>query len=468
MRSVLQNYQGDAKIIIVGDKPPWYDGPHLPVKRVRRGKNRAFRDSLNKLMTAVASPLVDDEFVWMMDDIYFNKPVTDRDLKIHYYQSTMTEAKLEKYKPGNKWQRLKLATFKRLHAAGLPMRDYATHLPQHVEKSKFKELVRRFDPGCTSRLMLWEELYGNLYAENARPSGSVLYRTLKRKPYRIYANIDRKFINNGNKAWNEALRGYLWESFPAKSQFETEEAPAPYPWFRTERPTMPADKRVVAIVPYRSSPERAVNKKWVQEYLDARCDEVVFADSVGEVFSRAQAINNAVRSIKDSCDPDKTILIIADADCFITGLRFNQAVKSAFESNRLVIPHDTVCRMDPNQSSEVLADKSPVEGPNGRWFRDTRSKQCVSGILAIKLKSFIQINGFDEAFVGWGGEDNAFFLTCQKLLGESVRLDGPLYHLWHTKSTMECQPANADRYYKYKSATAIDLPELATNGLDLK
>ena len=87
IRSVLKNYQGDAKIMVVGCKPDWYTGPHIPVKRVRKGRNRAFRDSLNKLIIAAASKEVDDQFVWMMDDIYFNRPVDDETLKTHYYLS---------------------------------------------------------------------------------------------------------------------------------------------------------------------------------------------------------------------------------------------------------------------------------------------------------------------------------------------------------------------------------------------
>ena len=63
IRSVIKNYRGTAKILVVGDKPPWYNGPHLRVKRVKPGKYRAFRDSLNKLIIATASKETDDEFV---------------------------------------------------------------------------------------------------------------------------------------------------------------------------------------------------------------------------------------------------------------------------------------------------------------------------------------------------------------------------------------------------------------------
>ena len=466
IRSVIENYRGAAKVLVVGDKPPWYSGPHLHVKRVRPGKYRAFRDSLNKLIIATASKEVDGEFVWMMDDIYFNRPVSDEVLKMHYFQGVMTPEKLETQNPKNKWQRLKFATFRRLHFEGKPMRDYATHLPQFVEKAKFKKMVRDYDPSCSKRLMLWEVLYGNLFASNIKPSKDVLHRTLKKQPYTIYKRTSKKFINNGNKAWNESLRGYLWETFPNQSPYETSSAARPFSWYRGDKPKMTNKTKVIAVLPYRESGDRSKSNDWVRGYLNPRCDSVVFADFATISFNRSASINLAVRKTleKTDYDPNDTIVVISDADCVVTGRRFNEAIAEAYKSNRLVIPHDSVCRMTLQQSNEILSNKSPIHGPTGRWFRSNRSRQCVSGVLVIKLSKFFEVNGFDETFVGWGGEDNAFFHACNKLLGESVRLDGPLYHFWHEKSSMESLPENTKRYLEYKDAGPDQIVELIANG----
>lgn len=237
IRSVIKNYLGTAKILVVGDKPPWYNGPHLRVKRVKPGKYRAFRDSLNKLIIATASKETDEEFVWMMDDIYINRPVGDAVLKAHYYQRVMTSERLKKQKPKNKWQRLKIETFKRLESKGKPMRDYGTHLPQFVEKSKFKAMVRDFDPSCAKRLMLWEVLYGNLYSINRLQSQPLLLRVAKKSPYQTFTTSKKLFINNGNYAWNEALRGYLFENFPEQTEVECLPAHPPREWYREKEPT---------------------------------------------------------------------------------------------------------------------------------------------------------------------------------------------------------------------------------------
>jgi hypothetical protein len=56
------------------------------------------------------------------------------------------------------------------------------------------------------------------------------------------------------------------------------------------------------------------------------------------------------------------------------------------------------------------------------------------GSLAITRKAYFSIGGFDEDFVGWGGEDNKFWERAQT---RNVWSYGylPLLHLWH-----EAQP----------------------------
>ena len=463
IRSVLKNFVGRAKIMVVGDKPPWYDGPHIPVKRIQKGRYRAFRDSLKKLVTAVDDCQIDDEFVWMMDDIYMVRPVTKSQLKTRYYQAQFSKQSLAKARPANKWQRIKHATMKELAKNNLPMKDYATHLPQHVEKSKFKEVVKRFNPGSARRMRLWEVLYGNMFSEgDAKPVRSMLFRTIRKLPYTAYKKQNSHYVNNGNWAWNEALRGYLWESFPNKSKFEIIDSAAPKPWYATP---VSRDK-VVAIVPYRKTPEREKGWRWVRQFLAARCNEVVVAGCDDGPFNRSQAINNAFRRVRAKYSPD-TVCIIADADCAIGAQQFAEAVAQAQHYKKLVIPHNKVCRMTEAQSDEVLRRFKAKSGTRERWFRNDRTRQCVSGLIAVRFDKFEEVNGFDEQFVGWGGEDNAFKLTCDKLLGESIRLNGTLFHFWHPRHKKEDRNSdNRKRYIEYRRASAQQIKSrLATKGL---
>ena len=67
------------------------------------------------------------------------------------------------------------------------------------------------------------------------------------------------------------------------------------------------------------------------------------------------------------------------------------------------------------------------------------------------------MNGFDENFVGWGGEDNAFKLACDQILGPVKRLDGPLFHLWHPPTERNSHTENHVRYLAYRGANAKEI-----------
>lgn len=212
-----------------------------------------------------------------------------------------------------------------------------------------------------------------------------------------------------------------------------------------------------SVVPYRSLPDRERLRQWVTEYLSSRTNSVHFSDHKGEVFNRSAAINNAVRL----ANPDPTdVLAIADADCFITSKRFAEGAKIAHETGRLVIPHDSVCRTTEPQCEYILDHLCPIKGPTGSLYRKHRSRQCVSGLVFLRFDSFLLINGFDESFVGWGGEDNAFKIAAQTLLGRVTRLKGPLFHLWHARqggrnNASAQYRANRRRWLSYYKAKQI-------------
>lgn len=52
------------------------------------------------------------------------------------------------------------------------------------------------------------------------------------------------------------------------------------------------------------------------------------------------------------------------------------------------------------------------------------------GTIAIRRDAFFDLGGYDEGFVGWGGEDNEFFDRC-KHVGHLTFGHVPFVHLWH-------------------------------------
>ena len=80
------------------------------------------------------------------------------------------------------------------------------------------------------------------------------------------------------------------------------------------------------------------------------------------------------------------------------------------------------------------------------------------GSLAITRETFYAVGGFDESFVGWGGEDNEFWERAQTRKVWSFGYM-PIVHLWH-----EPQPGK----FKTERATSALLQQRSGIPVDMR
>ncbi len=228
VRSVEHSFQGKVKITIVGDKPPWYHGHYIPKRRVPKNTpNRSYRDMLSKMWVMATHQEIDDDFVWMMDDIYLIKPVTIEDLATPRADRWMRSK-------GNSWQRRKFNTMTLLESLGKTTHDYATHLPHYVEKQKLREMYDTHN--LHHNTLLWEVLYGNLYRERPLNSRPFFARFNKRMPQDQYEQrcVPASVMNHTAGAWCVGVRGMLESLFPQPSKTEIEHVPYTPQFKRTQ------------------------------------------------------------------------------------------------------------------------------------------------------------------------------------------------------------------------------------------
>ncbi len=228
IRSVLNNYQGKANIVVAGDKPPWYSGTHINVKRVSKQHRRGFRDVLNKINIVCTGDEVPESFVWMMDDIYFVNPVSFSQLSKHYYHGRQHKHKVSTTKHKNGWGEIKRQSFLEAEQAGLRTFDYCTHLPHILHKKKWIETWEKFN--LSERTLQWEILYGAMHFRDPVGFKGFSRRIKSLEGANKLAGGTRKMIiNNSNGGWKEPLRAYLWNLFPDSSPVESHD-PFPPLW----------------------------------------------------------------------------------------------------------------------------------------------------------------------------------------------------------------------------------------------
>jgi hypothetical protein len=135
----------------------------------------------------------------------------------------------------------------------------------------------------------------------------------------------------------------------------------------------------------------------------------------------AAASNDAARQAGDW-----RIALYVGADFIAPLEQARQAVQTARISGQMTFAHSHLVLLD-EQETEWLTNGQEIF-PGGH-----RHSNTFSGVLAIRRDLFDAVGGFDERFVGWGGEDIAFMCACGAIGGGNRRVRGEHWHLWHPR-----------------------------------
>lgn len=176
--------------------------------------------------------------------------------------------------------------------------------------------------------------------------------------------------------------------------------------------------------------------------------EICLGASNSTNFSRAQAINNAAKKAKTD------LFLIADTDIFYEPKLIFEA-KNKLKQHAWIIPFKRVMNINEESTKKLLktAPIWPLVMPVQSSVRHIGSK---GGLTLIPRKHFEAVNGFDENFIGWGGEDDAFAASVNTICGPFHRLDREIYHLWHPNSKRSGNPNyqnNVNLYQQYSKAS---------------
>jgi hypothetical protein len=138
-----------------------------------------------------------------------------------------------------------------------------------------------------------------------------------------------------------------------------------------------------------------------------------------EYFWKSRVINDAVNTINND-DP----IMMVDNDCMIS----SDFIDHLPESYDVITPFDDITFLNEMQTRKYIKSDGN-EVINGK--RDLPVYRYTGGITLFTKDAFNKLNGFDEEFHGWGGEDCAFIEKCQKIGLKYDRTKGRVTHIFH-------------------------------------
>jgi hypothetical protein len=209
--------------------------------------------------------------------------------------------------------------------------------------------------------------------------------------------------------------------------------------------------RAVVVMPWRDSgdPHRRQTMEWTTARWRSYGLKVVQApDNDGNVrWNASQARNNATKLA------NARALIIADSDVMVRRETIEKAVKLCFVEP-WVVTHGNVHRMSKRATDALMEHDGELPDP-GETIRQPYTGVEGGGLLVITPGQFAKVGGYDEEFLGWGSEDEAFGMAARTLIGKPARLPSPLWHLYHPpglRQKSEGYPDNRLRLRMYEHA----------------
>lgn len=127
IRSMEKYYPNLGDVYVIGEKPAWYRGKHIPFEEKWKRTENVFRKQ--RLISSM--PGLSENYVWMNDDIFLLEPVE------HKHYTFKTVADKWPVKPGNGyWEYIQ---------SKLEWKNFCTHSPFIVNKHDWMEIMKGVD-----------------------------------------------------------------------------------------------------------------------------------------------------------------------------------------------------------------------------------------------------------------------------------------------------------------------------------
>lgn len=209
--------------------------------------------------------------------------------------------------------------------------------------------------------------------------------------------------------------------------------------------------KTIVVVPWRPGD---VHRERAWDFVYPRVRQLGFPIRVGDVpgeWSLARTVNFLAEGSWDK-------LIVHTADVLVPVAQVFEALQSETD---FTLAFDRTARLNRTGTWRVYQGRH--YGHDGvRWYRkpERGDRIPVGGVHVTSRWLWDEVGGYDERFVGWGGEDTAYARACGTL-GTVGRVRGELVSLWHPHVPKAERYADASRLLteRYRAA-AGDVAEM--------
>ena len=175
-------------------------------------------------------------------------------------------------------------------------------------------------------------------------------------------------------------------------------------------------------------------------------------------YNRSWSFNVA---LKNSNSP---VIVFGDSDLIMEPNQFIAGLQ-ALQTYEMVSPYHTVLDLSPSETGLPVEELVKINR-HGRGETDNQKINISGGISMFRKDSISKIAGWNEDFIGWGGEDDYQTLKVHNFLSWT-ELRAKCYHLYHDREQPEQKwyKRNLDLLSKTSQMDKTQLQKVIANQL---
>lgn len=232
------------------------------------------------------------------------------------------------------------------------------------------------------------------------------------------------------------------------------------------------------IITYRHNTERFNNLKRTLEWVNSF--------SGAEVIVVEQDKNSKIKDVKLSCKhiflksnmpfnkswgfnvglkyANTNVVIFGDSDLIMDPQEFIKSVQMV-DQYEMINPYNSVIDLNPQESNLSLDQVLKINRP-GRGETDIQKVPMCGGICIFRRDAINKIGGWDQNFIGWGGEDDFQSVKVKNFLNYYENT-AKCFHIYHDRPApdMKWYQRNLQLLQKLSDMSKEELQKVINNSL---